>query len=107
MASTVESSHLPVGSPANAPRFAKAVCISLMRSAVGAAWPFTFFLRLDFFMELLADFVEVTFVAVFAEPDEAVLLPSLVPLFLCVEVCAAGAGTIIVPVAIAARTIPA
>ena len=57
MASAVESSHFPDGVPSYAPFLAKAAWISLMRSGVGAACPFTFlvlvFFRLELFPEVL------------------------------------------------------
>ncbi len=62
MAPTVESSHCPVGVPVKTPLRARASWISVIRSGVGAAWPFTFLVflwelrefavRVDFFPEV-------------------------------------------------------
>src|ERR1700680_292829 len=61
MASTVASSHFPVGCPSYAPSRFSAPCISRMRSGVGAFWPcavgLTFFLELAPFFFLTDDCV--------------------------------------------------
>lgn len=69
MASTVESSHLPEAGSVSIPRLVKASWISLMRSGVGAAWPFAFLDLLDFLPEVLEDFAEVDFVLALAFAD--------------------------------------